>query len=177
QFIQGDNLGITANATDADGTIAKVDFYNGNTLLGTDTSSPYSFAWTNLPVGSFSLTAKATDNKGTTTVSTAVNIAVVNSNDGEKTSRSPYGGTAAIIPGTVEAENYDLGGQGVGYHDIDSGNIGGAYRADDVDIEVATEGGYSVGWMYLNEWLEYTVNITTAGAYNLDARVAAPGAG
>jgi hypothetical protein len=77
QFTQGDNISITANAADADGTITKVEFFNGNTLLGTDTTSPYSFAWTNLPVGSFSLTAKATDDKGTVTISTAVTINVV----------------------------------------------------------------------------------------------------
>jgi hypothetical protein len=77
QFTQGDNISITANAADADGTITKVEFFNGSTLLGTDTTSPYSFAWTNLPVGSFSLTTKATDDKGTATVSTIVAINVV----------------------------------------------------------------------------------------------------
>jgi chitodextrinase len=77
QFTQGDNISITANAADADGTISKVEFFNGNTLLGIDTTSPYSFAWTNLPVGSFNLTAKATDNKGTATVSTNAAINVV----------------------------------------------------------------------------------------------------
>src|SRR5690606_11404124 len=51
QFIQGGNVSITANASDSDGKIAKVEFYNGNTLLGTDTTSPYSFTWTNLPKG------------------------------------------------------------------------------------------------------------------------------
>ena len=73
---QGDNITITANATDSDGTIAKVEFYNGSTLLGTDTSAPYSFDWSNLPAGSFSLTAKATDNKGISTTSSAITINV-----------------------------------------------------------------------------------------------------
>ncbi len=77
QFIQGDNISITANAADTDGTITKVEFYNGNNLLGTDTTAPYSFAWSNLSVGSFTLTAKATDNKGTVTVSDPVSINVV----------------------------------------------------------------------------------------------------
>ena len=76
QLTQGDNITITANATDADGTIAKVEFYKGNTLLGTDTSAPYSFVWSNLPAGSFSLTAKATDNKGMSTTSSAITINV-----------------------------------------------------------------------------------------------------
>ena len=76
QFTQGDNISITANAADTDGTIAKVDFFNGSTLLGTDTTSPYSFAWANLPLGSFTLTARATDDKGTATVSAPVGINV-----------------------------------------------------------------------------------------------------
>ncbi|WP_086503372.1 Ig-like domain-containing protein, partial [Algoriphagus ratkowskyi] len=142
QFIQGEKISITSAATDTDGTIAKVDFYNGTSLLGTDTTAPYSFDWTNLPIGNFSITAKATDNKGAATVSEVVNIKI-----GEKESRSPFGGKAATIPGTVEAENYDLGGQGVGYFDTDAGNIGRMYRTDDVDIEVAVEGGYSVSWI------------------------------
>jgi hypothetical protein len=79
QFTQGDNISITANAADTDGTITKVEFFNGSTLLGTDTTSPYSFAWTNLAVGSFTLTAKATDDKGTVTVSAGVSINVTKS--------------------------------------------------------------------------------------------------
>jgi hypothetical protein len=77
QFTQGANVTITANAADSDGTVTKVEFYNGSTLLGTDTASPYSVSTASLPVGSLSLTAKATDNKGTATVSAAVSINVV----------------------------------------------------------------------------------------------------
>lgn len=76
QFVEGDNISIVSVADDIDGTIAKVDFYNGTTLLGTDIASPYSAVWTNLPIGSFSLTAKATDDKGTSTVSAVVTINV-----------------------------------------------------------------------------------------------------
>jgi hypothetical protein len=77
QFTQGDNVSITATAADSDGTISKVEFFNGSTLLGTDTTSPYSFAWTTAPLGSSSLTAKATDDKGAETVSTSVTIKVI----------------------------------------------------------------------------------------------------
>ena len=77
QFTQGDNVTITANASDSDGTITKVDFFSGSTLLGTDTTSPYSFATATLAVGSQSLTARATDDKGTTTVSAPVSINVI----------------------------------------------------------------------------------------------------
>jgi hypothetical protein len=72
------NITIQANAADANGTVSQVQFYNGGTLLGTDTSSPYSFTWSNVGVGSYSLTAKATDNQGATTTSAVVNISVSN---------------------------------------------------------------------------------------------------
>jgi RHS repeat-associated protein len=70
------NITITANAADADGTVAKVDFYQGTTLLGTATTAPYSFSWTNVAAGSYSLTAVATDDRGAATTSSAVSINV-----------------------------------------------------------------------------------------------------
>jgi YD repeat-containing protein len=76
-FSAGSNIVIDATASDSDGTIAKVDFYQGTTLLGTDTTAPYSFSWNNVSGGTYSLTAKATDNSGAATVSSAVTVHVV----------------------------------------------------------------------------------------------------
>ncbi|MEO8101532.1 MAG: Ig-like domain-containing protein [Betaproteobacteria bacterium] len=71
------NISITASATAASGaTISKVEFFNGGTLLGTDTTSPYTFTWSSVPGGSYSLTAKATDSKAATKTSTAVAVTV-----------------------------------------------------------------------------------------------------
>jgi hypothetical protein len=70
------NITLDATAADANGTVTKVDFYAGTTLLGTDTTSPYSFVWNNAPVGAYSLTARATDNSGAVTTSAAVAITV-----------------------------------------------------------------------------------------------------
>jgi hypothetical protein len=74
----------------------------------------------------------------------------------------------------IEAENYDTGGQNVAYYDTTSGNSGGQYRSDDVDIEATTDvgGGYDVGWTATGEWLTYTVTVPSAGSYNLSLRVA-----
>jgi endoglucanase len=77
-----------------------------------------------------------------------------------------------VIPGQIEVENYDVGGEGVAYHDYDGGNTGGAYRSDDVDLESCSEGGYNVGYIYPNEWLEYTVANISAGTYDIELRVA-----
>ncbi len=97
----------------------------------------------------------------------------------ESTGQSPYGGTAWAIPGTIEAEDYDEGGEGVAYHDTDSGNNGGAYRSEDVDIQSCSDtgGGYNVGWIDADEWLEYTVDVSSAGSYDIEVRVASQSAG
>jgi len=73
----GSNVVVQATAADSDGSIARVDFYQGTTLLGTDTSAPYLFVWSNVPAGVYSLTAKAVDDAGATTTSTALTLTVI----------------------------------------------------------------------------------------------------
>jgi hypothetical protein len=70
------DITLSANAGDTDGTVAQVAFYNGTTLIATDTTAPYSIVWTGVPAGSYTLTAKATDNQGLVTTSAPVNITV-----------------------------------------------------------------------------------------------------
>jgi lysophospholipase L1-like esterase len=91
---------------------------------------------------------------------------------------APFGGTPASIPGTIQNENYDLGGEGVGYHDSDTTNSGGRYRTDGVDIEPCGDAGcgFDVGWTNAGEWLKYTVNVATAQTYTVSFRVAAAAA-
>ena len=67
---------ITASAADGDGTVSKVEFLDGTTLLGTDTSSPYSWTWTPNTTGTHSLTARATDNQAGSRTSTVVSVSV-----------------------------------------------------------------------------------------------------
>lgn len=87
-------------------------------------------------------------------------------------SQSPYpSGTPHAIPGTIEAENYDIGGEGVAYHDTTAGNQKGGYRSDDVDIVAGIEGPY-IAENPAGEWLEYTVDVLTAGTYTIEMRVA-----
>jgi phosphatidylserine/phosphatidylglycerophosphate/cardiolipin synthase-like enzyme len=69
-------ISIAASATDSDGTIAKVDFYSGATLLGTDTTAPYVLTWSNVPAGTYTLRATATDDDGAATTSSNVTVTV-----------------------------------------------------------------------------------------------------
>lgn len=87
----------------------------------------------------------------------------------------PYGGNAWSVPGTVEFENYDLGGQGVAYNDADPGNQGGQGRTGEgVDVESCSDGGLNVGWTSSGEWLEYTVDVASSGNYDFEFRIATP---
>ncbi|MEA2697872.1 MAG: hypothetical protein QOI66_2143 [Myxococcales bacterium] len=91
---------------------------------------------------------------------------------------APFGGTPWAIPGTIQLENYDVGGEGVAYHDNDPVNSGGKYRTDGVDLETTTDsgGGFNVGWTNAGEWLKYTVNVASAGTRTVSFRVAAAAA-
>ena len=63
------------------------------------------------------------------------------------------------------------------YSDKNPSNDGNQYRTTGVDISVCSEGGFEVGSVFAGEWLEYTVEIASAGSYTIEARVASAGAG
>jgi hypothetical protein len=90
---------------------------------------------------------------------------------------TPFYGTPAAIPGTIQAQDFDNGGEGVAYHDTTAGNIGGAYRQTDVDLEPSADGGNDLGWIAVGEWVNYTVNVGAAGSYMVTFRVASSGQG
>jgi gliding motility-associated-like protein len=79
-FLSGSPIVLTATASDTDGSVSKVEFFNGSTKLTEDISSPYSFTWNDAPVGNYSLTAKATDNQGAVAISDIKLISVSKNN-------------------------------------------------------------------------------------------------
>jgi subtilisin family serine protease len=165
-------LGATAN--DLDGNVTQVAFYTGAALLGIDTTSPFTFSWSSVPAGDYSLTAVATDDIGASTTSQAVAVHVV-----VPPSSTPFGGAAAPIPGVIDAEKFDEGGEGIAYHDQSKGNAGGQYRLTDVDIAMTPDGGggYTLAYVTTGEWLKYTVSVEATASYTFEARVASDGQG
>lgn len=83
------------------------------------------------------------------------------------------------VPGIIQAEDYDTGGEGFGYSDTTPTNLGGAYRTDGVDIERITGSGtgYALCYVRDGEWTRYTLNVTTPGIYRVDLTVSSPEAG
>ena len=170
-FTEGDTITIMADAIDTDGSISQVSFYSstGSTIsnIGDDATAPYSTTWIAEGTGNYNLYAKAKDNAYGTGTSSNVFV-TVNATTQPRSFGGPY-----TIPGKIEAENFDIGKE-LGYHDSEAANQGAVYRSTTVDIEANNDqgGGYNVGWVVAGEWLNYAVKVTTAGTYDLTARVA-----
>jgi hypothetical protein len=97
--------------------------------------------------------------------------------DGE----TPFSGTPAAIPGTIQAEDFDQGGEGVAYHDVEAANkCNATYRpGEGVDLKTCTDtgGGYAIGWTEAGEWVQYLVHVTATDTYTVEARVASAESG
>src|SRR6185437_4777050 len=93
----------------------------------------------------------------------------------------PFGGTPAAVPGTVQAANYDTGGQGVAYNVTAANGTANSYRTDGVDLEATADtqdtsppcGADDMGWTGAGQWFHYTVQVATSGIYTVSFRVAA----
>ena len=77
------------------------------------------------------------------------------------------------IPGTIEAEDFDTGCPGDAYYDSDETNQGGRYRTNEgVDIDICSEGGYTLGWTQAGEWVDYTVDVNKPATYRVSFYIA-----
>lgn len=156
----GQTIDLNETVSPSNATDPSVVWSSSNSSIASVSSSGLV---TGVAVGTATITV--TTNDGGFTASSAITVSA------SPSGQAPYGGTNRTLPGLIEAEDYDTGGEGVAYHDTDVGNNGNQYRTDDVDIE-ARDGGLNVGWGADGEWLEYTVD-ATAGTYSIEARMAA----
>lgn len=132
---------LSANASD-NGTIQKVEFTANGALIGKSTTAPYNFTWTPAVPGTYTVAARAYDDKGGVGFSTGVNVVV------EKI----Y--TYVPIPATIQAEGYDA--------------------MSGIQLETTTDegAGQNIGYCEPGDWMDYTINVPTAGQYTVEARVA-----
>jgi len=167
-FYQAYNNGIVnLSVTTTGNGITKVEFYDGTSLLGEDTTAPYNFQAQNLSLGVHAMYARIYVGSEFNT-SNVIQIQV-----GEQV---PFSGTSFIIPGEIEPGNYDKFqgglGQGISYNDSSTGN-NGDYRTEEyVDAASVTNEGATIGWLTAGEWLEYSIDVQTSGEYDLSFRYA-----
>ena len=161
----GEPTTITVTAKSTKSSVAEVKFLANGLLIGTATEAPYTFEFTPATKGSYAITAIVTDAEGNSRTSAAKTLKV----NGKRT---PYK-TAIDIPGLIQAENFDKGGEGLTFHDSDSDNQGDAnYRTDNEGLDlVKGNGGTVIGYTASNEWTEYTVNVKEPGEYEYVATV------
>jgi hypothetical protein len=88
-----------------------------------------------------------------------------------KGGQTPFRGSPFAVPGVIELEDFDNGGEGVAYHDLSAGNSGGHYRTTDVDIYDGYNSGEFNIWPQAGEWLEYTINVSASGVYTFGMRL------
>jgi len=166
---------IDVEASITNGTIAHIDFFlNDETVpFHEEWVAPYGFEHTFDVAGEYRIKAVAYDDANNT-AQHEITITVY-------PEQEAYVGTPSVIPGTIQFENYDIGGNSFAYLDDSEGNTGGAdFRMDeDVDIEDCTDAGvgYNIGFATSGEWLEYTVNVQNTATYDLVIRVACDGDG
>lgn len=158
---------LSCEASDADGSISS---YQWAQLSGPSATmqqaNTATVSLSNLTLGDYTFEVEVTDDDGAK-VRDVIVLRV--------TPREPYLGSRHSIPGLIQAEDYDIGGEGVAYHDFIAGNEKGDYRTDDVDIKKMPNGqtGHYVTNIKVGEWLEYSVDIAETGLYTLDMMVSA----
>jgi len=163
------SLPIRASVKDADGIYTGTTLNINSTLADNSTLDAPIFNVKNLSNGVYTISLNGTDHQNRTGTS-SFTLTVTNA------PRTAFNGTAVSIPGKIEAENYDAGGSDLTFKDNTATNDGKTYRFDAVDIEGCNDvdGGYDVGWIAAGEWLDYSINVASAGVYVFEFRVASP---
>jgi len=165
QAFPGGSVKLSLEVTGSE--ITNVEFFDGITLIGQDSTAPYEIEATDLTLGIHGMYAKIYINNDFN-VSNIVTIQV-----GDQV---PYEGMPFEIPGTIEAGLYDKFeggvGQNISYLDMSQINEGDFRTNEYVDAASVNNEGVTVGWNSAGEWLEYSINVETAGMYNLSFRYA-----
>ncbi len=137
--------------------IKSIDIYADNEKIASGESK---FVWENVTRGKHTVWAVAYDNNNKEYTSPKKELSIF-------MPQTPFNGTPFKIPGKIEAEEFDNGGEGNAYHDNDEQNRNGDTREEGVDMSAT-----AVGYTQTGEWLEYTVDIQYEDEYIVESKVA-----
>lgn len=137
--------------------IQRIEIYADNKVIANNVEE---FTWENVPQGAHTVWAVGYDSSNKQYTSGKTEITIFEE-------QKPFNGTPAMIPGKIEAEEFDYGGEGNAYHDKDEQNRNGDTRQEGVDMNAT-----AVGYTQTGEWIEYTVEVEEDGEYVVESRVA-----
>jgi len=156
-----------SGSSDGDGDALSYNWSIDGSVIATGVSPTVDLA-----IGSHSIVLTVDDGNGGSDTDT-VTVSVVLPDGGSL----PFGGTARAVPGLIEVEHFDEGGQNVAYFDTTSTNKGDSTLRDGeaVDLETTSDsgGGANLGYVEGGEWLQYTIDVATATTYQVGIRIAA----
>ena len=163
--IINENTVIKVDATSPNSEIKEARIYLDNILLKTISEAPFETQYKATAKGTYHFKVEVTDEQGKWSELVEYDMKANNR-------RGAYKGISEI-PGIIEAENFDKGGEGFTFHDSDSNDEGNSrYRSDNEGVDIiTTSSGYGIGYTANGEWLEYTINVTEAGKYDYEATV------
>ena len=161
----GSSVTVKSSANNGGEGIKCIRLYANGVLFATLTEAPYQAEYVPDMKGLCYITAIAEDMDGNESKIATTRISV-------KNVQKPFGDMVSL-PGVIEAENFDEGGETLSFHDTDKVDEGGTkYRSDNEGLDIVTgNGGYAIGYTAANEWTEYTVNVTDPGKYEFEATV------
>ncbi len=168
--LPGGDIEVEASTTMVPENIANIELFINDVSVRSIASAPFNWGYDgqndvlleNIASGTYTLKLVLTDNRN----KTAETSIIVTSNNYPT---QPFGGIPHEVPGIIQVEDYDLGGQDFAFNDSSSGNSGGVYRTevgDDVDI-TAGGTGFAVTSVTGNEYIRYTMDVTQAGRYEM----------
>lgn len=169
-IVAGSDIEVEASSSLEPEKIASMELFIDDVSVRKITTAPFKWGYENQndallenkSIGSYVLKLVLIDDENRTATS-SITITANNA------PTQPYKGTAHAVPGVIQLEDYDKGGEGFAFSDSTIGNSGGEYRTetgDDVDISVGGS-GFVVGGISGGEYLRYTINVTEAGSYQM----------
>ena len=142
--------------------INRVDIYADGEKIASDQMS---YVWEDVAQGDHTIWAVGYDNQNKEYTTQKIKINILKP-------QTPFNGTPAKIPGRIEAEEFDYGGEGNAYHDEDEQNHNGGDRNEGVDMS-----NTAIGYTQTGEWIEYTVEVEKEGEYVVESSVASGSSG
>ena len=167
-ILMGDSTNIKGKASSADSTITKIQLYCDSTLVATADTSVINFTWKPIKPGTYTFTMKAFGSVSSTLFERDCTVKACEP-------AKPFNGKPIVLPGKLEAEDFDEGENTIAYSDNDEGNNGSSneYRPETgVDIDKNDGDGWVVGWTNSGEWIQYTVDVKEEHVMLWTARVA-----